>query len=324
MIANTILAFTFTNLITNGAKLGLIFAIMTLGVHISFRILDTADLSIEGVFPLGGCVCALLIYAGVPALLACLIAMVAGAIGGFITGILHTKLKIPMILSGIITMTGLYSINLMILGFTNTGGSTTRATLPITNKSTMFYPLAKLLVDFGVSGRYATMISVLLIGAICLAAIYAIIYYFFGTEIGMSLRATGDNERMAKAQGINTNVMKIVGLMISNALIAFAGALFAQNTGTANVTSGRGMIVIGLASIIIGEVIFGRKAYSMQLVSLVVGTIIYFMLRQIAIELNLSEYLDIASAILIVIILALPLIKKKVIHKKDLRRDSDA
>lgn len=324
MLGNTILAFTFTNLLSNGAKLGLIFAIMTLGVHISFRILDTADLSIEGVFPLGGCVCALLIWSGVPALLASLIAMLAGAVGGFITGILHTKLKIPMILSGIITMTALYSLNLMILGFSNNGGSLTRATLTINFKSTMFYPLTKLLVDWHVKGVIATMLSVLVVGALALAIVYSVIYYFFGTEIGMSIRATGDNERMAKAQGINTNSMKIVGLMISNALIALAGALFAQNTGAANVSSGRGMIVIGLASVIIGEVIFGRKAYSTQLISLVVGTILYFMLRQVAIELNLSEFLDIASAVLIVIILALPLIKRKIASKKELRRGSNA
>ena len=326
MILNNLIILAFnTSFVLSGIKLGLIFCIMTLGVHISFRILDAADLSIEGVFPFGACVCALLIFLGVPAVVATIIAFLAGVLGGFITGILHTKVRIPMILSGIITMTGLYSINLAILGISNTTkGSITRATLMIDNSKNIFYPVIKLLINMGLKGSIAQVLATLLVSGICLAIVYLAIYYFFGTELGMSIRATGDNETMAKAQGINTNAMKILGLMISNGLIALAGALFAQNTGAANVTSGRGMIVIGLASIIIGEVIFGRKSYKRQLISLVVGTTIYFILRQVAIELNFSEFLDIASAILIVIILALPLIKERIMRKRALKGEHNA
>lgn len=325
MLSHSLMFLASASFLVSGVKLGLIFCIMTLGVHISFRILDAADLSIEGVFPLGACICALLIYFGVPAIIATIIAFIAGILGGLLTGVLHTKLKIPMILSGIITMTALYSINLLILGFSNeSGGSITRASLMIANKSNIFYGLIKLLISWGVKGSLANTLSTILVSGICFGVVYILIYYFFGTELGMSIRATGDNERMAKAQGINTDWMKILGLMISNGLIALAGALFAQNTGVANVTSGRGMIVIGLASIIIGEVIFGRKSYKKQLISIIIGTIIYFILRQIAIELKLSELLDLASAILIVIILSLPLIKKKIIHKKALKGDKDA
>ena len=300
---------------TTGIKLGLKMSIMTLGVHIAYRILDTADLSIEGTFPLGCCVAAILIFFKVPPIIATIIAMIVGSGAGFITGVLHTKLKIPMILAGIITMTGLYSINLAILGFSDSNYLTV-ATLSFGDNGTVFSWFKELLVDWGLKAKLANNISTLTISGLFLAAVYFIMYWFFGTELGMAIRSTGDNKTMSKAQGINTNKMTIFGLMLSNGLIALAGALFAQNSGNANVTSGRGMIVVGLAAIIIGEVIFGRKTYKSQLVSLIIGTCIYYLLRAVAIELNVIEFLDLASAILIVIILSLPLIKTKLFKSK--------
>lgn len=315
MELNTVTILMSLSWATTGIKLGLIMCIMTLGVHIAYRILDTADLSIEGTFPLGCCVAAILIFFKVPAIIATIIAMIVGSGAGFITGILHTKLKIPMILAGIITMTGLYSINLAILGFSDPNYLTV-ATLSFGDNTTVFSWFKELLVDMGMKVKMANNVSTLTISALFLVVVYVIMYWFFGTELGMAIRSTGDNKTMSKAQGINTNKMTILGLMLSNGLIALAGALFAQNSATANVTSGRGMIVVGLAAIIIGEVIFGRKTYKSQLVSLVVGTCIYYLLRAIAIELNVIEFLDLASAVLIVIILALPLIKTKILKNK--------
>lgn len=306
-------------------KLGLIISIMVIGVHISYRILNCADLGIEGIFPLGGCVCLLLMHFGVSPLVATLVSIIVGGIGGLITALLHTKLKIPMILSGIITLTGFYSINLLILGFSNSGSnqSITRASLSIKSGTSLFYKLVPLFNSWGMKQVYSLTLSTIIIMLIILAIVLVGIYYFFGTEIGMSIRATGDNPQMAKAQGINTDHMIIVGLILSNALIGLAGALFAQNMGTVSVVNGKGMIVVGLASIIIAEAIFGRRSYKLQLISIVCGTVIYYLMRQLSIVLNLSEFLDLASAILIVIILSYPLVKEKV-HAHRQKRKGDA
>ncbi len=312
---NIFLAVNIADLALTGVKIGLIMAIMTLGVHISYRILDAADLSIEGIFPLGACVAGILIYYNVPAILATLIACVAGALGGIVTGLLHTKLKIPMILSGIITMTGLYSINLALLGLSDKNVITMKS-MTFGFKNGLFGKFRELIIGLGLDNSAATTISTLVVSALWLGIVFLIMYYFFGTEVGMAIRATGNNDKMARAEGINTNKMILLGLMISNALIALAGALFSQNGGTSNVDSGRGMIVVGLAAIIIGEAIFGRKTYKLQLISIITGTIIYYLLRQVAIELNVVEFLDLVSAILIVIILAVPLIKKASLSKK--------
>lgn len=300
-------------------KLGLIISIMVIGVHISYRILNTADLGIEGIFPLGGCICAVLISAGVPSYVAILASILCGAFGGLVTALLHTKLKIPMILSGIITLTGFYSINLAILGFTSKT-SLTLASLPIKPQKSIFFSLVNLFNSFGMKQARSLDLSTFIICLIILAIVLTIIYFFFGTEIGMAIRATGDNPRMAKAQGINTDHMIIIGLMISNALIAFAGSLFAQNSGTVTVQNGKGMIVVGLASIIIAEAIFGRRSYKLQLVSLIVGTIIYYLLRQTAIALNLADFLDLASAIIITVILAVPLLKNRIMKRQSMAK----
>ena len=314
-LSGLILSVNVFDLALTGIKIGLIMSIMTLGVHISYRILDAADLSIEGIFPLGACLAGILIYFGVPSILATIIAIIGGTLGGLVTGLLHTKLKIPMILSGIITMTGLYSINLALLGLSDKNVITMKS-MTFGFKNGVFGKFRDLISGMGLANSSATPVATVVVSVIFLLLVFLTIYYFFGTEVGMGIRATGNNDKMARAQGINTNKMILLGLMISNGLIALAGALFAQNGGTSNVDSGRGMIVVGLASIIIGEAIFGRKSYKLQLISIITGTIIYYLLRQIAIELNVVEFLDLVSAILIVVILAVPLIKKAVLSKK--------
>ena len=192
---NLVTLFNAFNFFSSSLKLGLIISIMVIGVHISYRILNCADLGIEGIFPLGGCVCAVLIYSGCPAIIATIVSMAVGAVGGLITALLHTKLKIPMILSGIITLTGFYSINLAILGLTK-ANSKTLANLAIESKKSIFYGFVKMFNGFGMKQMYSITISTLIISAILLAIVCFIIYYFFGTEVGMAIRATGDNPRI--------------------------------------------------------------------------------------------------------------------------------
>lgn len=313
------------NLLISGLQQGLIWSIMVLGVYISYRVLDCADLSVEGTFPLGATLAAMLIFYKVPPILATTVASIGGIGAGIITGLLHTKLKIPAILSGIITMTAMVSINLVVLGLcSKTSGSL--ASLAINNSvykgaNNLFYSLFH--DKFGMSGftkAISSKMSVVLITGLFVAICYFALYYLFGTEFGMSLRATGNNQKMANAQGIDTSVMIIIGLAISNGLVALSGALFAQNTGTANVDSGKGAIVIGLASIIIGEIIFGKKTFKMALVSIIVGSFIFFLLKAIAIKLGVDHYLNLVVAILIAFILAFPALKP--LMKKKVNKDA--
>lgn len=308
------------DILTSGFEQGIIWAILVIGVYISFRILDIADLSIEGTFPLGACVVALMMFLGVNPFIACIIAMISGMIGGLVTGLLHTKLKIPAILSGIITMTALVSINLVILGFASKDSQVLSILSMDRDVFTIFTDL--LMNLFKMQRLLANTISVMVVSVIFLAIVAGLVYWLFGTEIGMSVRATGCNERMARAQGIDTDLMKILGLSLSNGLIALSGALFAQDTGTAMVESGRGAIVIGLAAIIIGEIIFGRKTFKRSLISIIVGSIIFFIIKALAIRLNVEHFLDLLTAILIAVILAMPLIKKKLNFKKEVKANA--
>ena len=223
------------DLVLSTVSQGLLWAIMALGVFLTFRVLDIADLSVEGTFPLGAAVAATLIDAGHSVWFAMLIALIAGCIGGTVTALLTTKLKIPALLSGILTMIGLYSVNLMIMG---------KANVPLLRAETVFTLTENL---FGVSSVVATLI----VGLVATVIVGAIMYWFFGTVLGTAIRATGCNPQMARAQGINTNVMVILGLLISNGLVALSGALVAQSNGFADVGMGTGTIVIGLASVII-------------------------------------------------------------------------
>ena len=254
---------TVFNTIISGIDQGLIYAVLALGVYISFRLLDFADLTCEGSFAFGGMVSATLMdSAGIYPILAAIIAMIVGSLAGFITGILNTKFKIPPILSGIITMTGLTSINFMIAG---------RASIGVSDSFVSWLPLSR---------SYALLIGGLLVCTI----IVLVLYWFFGTEMGASIRATGANEKMARAQGINTSAKKIIALMISNALIALSGALVSQYQYNATTTMGTGMIVVGLAAIIIGETLIpAKRNFAVSLIAVIIGSIIYYIIYQFVI-----------------------------------------
>lgn len=284
------------DLVLSTVSQGLLWAIMALGVFLTFRVLDIADLSVEGTFPLGAAVASTLIDAGHSVWFAMLIALIAGCIGGTVTALLTTKLKIPALLSGILTMIGLYSVNLMIMG---------KANVPLLRAETVFTLTENL---FGVSSVVATLI----VGLVATVIVGAIMYWFFGTVLGTAIRATGCNPQMARAQGINTNVMVILGLLISNGLVALSGALVAQSNGFADVGMGTGTIVIGLASVIIGEVLFGTRSFKNWLISVVLGSVVYRAVIAIVLELGMPPNdLKLFTAVLVAIALSLPLIKNK-------------
>ena len=284
------------DLVLSTVSQGLLWAIMALGVFLTFRVLDIADLSVEGTFPLGAAVAATLIDAGHSVWFAMLIALIAGCIGGTVTALLTTKLKIPALLSGILTMIGLYSVNLMIMG---------KANVPLLRAETVFTLTENL---FGVSSVVATLI----VGLVATVIVGAIMYWFFGTVLGTAIRATGCNPQMARAQGINTNVMVILGLLISNGLVALSGALVAQSNGFADVGMGTGPTVIGLASVIIGEVLFGTRSFKNWLISVVLGSVVYRAVNAIVLELGMPPNdLKLFTAVLVAIALSLPLIKNK-------------
>ncbi len=284
------------DLVLSTVSQGLLWAIMALGVFLTFRVLDISDLSVEGTFPLGAAVAATLIDAGHSVWFAMLIALIAGCIGGTVTALLTTKLKIPALLSGILTMIGLYSVNLMIMG---------KANVPLLRAETVFTLTENL---FGVSSVVATLI----VGLVATVIVGAIMYWFFGTVLGTAIRATGCNPQMARAQGINTNVMVILGLLISNGLVALSGALVAQSNGFADVGMGTGTIVIGLASVIIGEVLFGTRSFKNWLISVVLGSVVYRAVIAIVLELGMPPNdLKLFTAVLVAIALSLPLIKNK-------------
>lgn len=284
------------DLVLSTVSQGLLWAIMALGVFLTFRVLDIADLSVEGTFPLGAAVAATLIDAGHSVWFAMLIALIAGCIGGTVTALLTTKLKIPALLSGILTMIGLYSVNLMIMG---------KANVPLLRAETVFTLTEDL---FGVSSVVATLI----VGLIATTVVGVIMYWFFGTVLGTAIRATGCNPQMARAQGINTNVMVILGLLISNGLVALSGALVAQSNGFADVGMGTGTIVIGLASVIIGEVLFGTRSFKNWLISVVLGSVVYRAVIAIVLELGMPPNdLKLFTAVLVAIALSLPVIKNK-------------
>lgn len=279
---------------------GILWGLMALGVYITFRLLDIADLTVDGSFATGGAVCAVCLVNGINPVLALILSTIAGFIAGFVTGLLHTKCQIPAILAGILTQIGLYSINLRIMGRSNT---------PLLQYDNIFEGLENLT---GLSNNWI----VLIIGLIVTVLVILILYWYFGTEIGSSIRATGNNEQMVRALGVNTNVTKTLGLMISNGLIALSGALVTQQQGYADVRMGIGAIVIGLASIVIGEVIFGHKgAFGTRLTSIVVGSVIYRIIVAVVLQLGLNtDDLKLLTAILVAIALTVPIVMNK--HKQ--------
>lgn len=275
---------------------GVEWSVMAIGVFLTFRILDVADLSVEGTFPLGAAVAATCIAEGLGIVPGYLLAILAGGIAGAVTGLLTTKLRIPALLSGILTMIGLYSVNLHVMGKANVG---------LLQDETIF-TLVEKLAPVGVAG------SALIVGAVLAFVVASIIYWFFGTEIGTAVRATGFNPQMARAQGINTNAMVVLGLVVSNALVAVSGATVAQANGFADVGMGTGTIVIGLASVIIGEVLFSPKSFKTSLVAVVLGSIVYRIVIALVLEMGMPPNdLKLFTAVLVAAALSLPLLKTK-------------
>ena len=279
---------------------GLMWGIMAIGVYITYRVLDIADLTVDGSLATGGAVCVLLTVNGVNVWLAVLAALLVGMAAGLVTGLFHTKCGIPAILAGILTQLALYSINLRIMGWGSTAGT----------QSTLAVSVDKF--DLLVSSRFVRELSLrnpILLLVVLAAAVVGLLYWFFGTEIGCGIRATGANRNMARAQGINTECNAVIGLMLSNGIVALAGALIAQYQGSSTVDMGRGAIVIGLAAVIIGEVILGNRArnFATKLASCILGAIIYYVVIQVVLRLGLNTNdLKLLTALIVALFLAIP------------------
>ena len=272
---------------------GLIWGIMAIGVYITYRILDVADLTVDGSFATGGAVAVVLILNGCNLWLAMIAAFVAGLLAGAITGLLHTLMGIPPILAGILTQLSLYSINLKIMGKANQSVNVNQTDLLVSLRWVKEFAFHNPLITVG----------------IVLIVMIALLYWFFGTEMGCAIRATGSNLNMSRAQGINTSFNKVLGIMLSNGLVAFSGAFLAQYQGFADVKMGQGAIVIGLAAVIIGEALFGKifKNFALRLLSVAFGSIIYYIVVQAVITMGLdANLLKLLSAAIVAIFLAVP------------------
>lgn len=276
---------------------GVLWGILALGVYITFRILNIADMSVDGSFVSGAAVASVLIVNEVSPILAIIAASIAGLIAGMITGILITKLEIPSILAGILTQIGLYSINLRIMD---------RSNLPLLQSTTLFKQVSGLT---NLSITHATLLS----GIIIVTVVIVLTYWFFGTELGSAIRAVGNNEKMVSAQGININNMKIIGLMLSNSLIALSGALISQSQGYADIKMGTGAIIVGIASIVIGEVIFGSNvSFYLRFISTIVGSVIYRIIIALILQLGLNpDDLKLITALIVGVALSLPIVLDK-------------
>lgn len=275
---------------------GILWGIMALGVYITYKILDIADLTVDGSFALGGSVCAVCILNGMPPFFAVLIAIVAGGLAGMVTGLLHAAFEIPAILAGILTQLGLYSVNLRVMGRSNT---------PLLKTETILDKFQKLFPGIGSTA------GSLLIGLITVIIVVIVLYWFFGTEVGSEIRATGNNEAMVKALGGNTRFMKVLGLMISNGLVALSGALVCQTQGYADATMGQGAIVTGLAAIVIGNILLGwGKSFGTKMASAIIGSVIYRIIIAVVLQLGFVETNDLKlfSALIVAIALAVPVL----------------
>ena len=292
---------SFLNALPGAFAQGMIWGVMAIGLYITYKILEVSDLTVDGSFCTGGAVCVMMMLAGHNVFVAMLAAMVAGMLTGLVTGFFHTKCGIPAILSGILTQLGLWSINLAIMGMK------ANQSLNVNNFDLLVN--LRYLQEVQKGSRPFFQHPLLVVGLV-IAVIIGVLYWFFGTERGSSIRATGANEHMARAQGINTNVNKVLGLMLSNGLVALAGALLSQYQGFAEINMGRGAIVIGLASIIIGGVIFGKlfKNFALKLVAVSIGAIIYYIVVQFVISvLDIdTNYLKLFSAVIVAVFLAVP------------------
>ena len=278
---------------------GLIWGIMAIGVYLTYKVLDFSDLTVDGTMATGGAVCVMLMINGVNLWIALLCAIIAGMLAGLVTGLFHTAMGIPPILSGILTQLSLYSINLWIMGFkANQGINVTKYKLLVSARNV----------------RHLEFNNPIIVLLITTAVLIGILYWFFGTELGCTIRATGSNENMAKAQGINVNRCKILGLMISNGMVALSSAIFAQYQGSVDVNMGRGAIVIGLAAVIISNVVFGKifRNFGLKLMAVSIGAVIYYIVIQIVLWLGLNtNLLKLLSALVVAFFLAIPYWKGK-------------
>lgn len=301
---------------------GIIWGLLAIGVYITYRILDFADLSVDGTLGFGAAVSAILIVNGWNPYLTLVVATLAGALAGLATGVFNTVFKIPPILSGILTMIALYSLTIRVMD-----GS---ANISLFQYDRITTPVNKLLVSLGVPENGVGNLSTLLLGIVFVAAVIGILYFFFGTEIGTAIRATGSNFHMSRALGVNTDLMKVLALVISNALFGLAGGLIGQTQGAADVGMGQGAIVIGLASIIIGEVIMCRKDHSFwyKLMAVVVGSVIYRIIFALTVaplgrSLGFEAYdTKMITAAIIAIALAVPVVRQKLAEHK-LKKEND-
>ena len=293
------------------AAQGLIWGIMAIGVYLTFRVLDIADLTVDGTMCTGGAVCIMMMMSGHNVWVAMLAAFAAGMLAGLATGFFHTFMGIPAILSGILTQLALWSVNLKVMGKSNQALNVDKYNLLVSLRYIKGVPFFK---------------NTIVIVAIMIVVLIAILYWFFGTELGCSIRATGCNGNMARAQGINTNFNKVLGLMISNGLVALSSALLAQYQGFADINMGRGAIVIGLAAVIIGEAIFSRifRNFALTLLSVGFGAVIYYLVLQVVIWLGVdTDLLKMFSAIVVAIFLAIPYWKSRY-FAKPVRRGGNA
>ena len=299
----------FITALPGAVSQGLIWGIMAIGVYITYKLLDIADLTVDGSFCTGGATFAVLFGAGVNLWLALLIALAVGMLTGLVTGLLHTFCGIPAILAGILTQLGLWSVNLAIMSMK------ANVSINVTSQESLDRLLVSLrfVQDVAKGERPFWQHPIFVVGLFT-AAIIAILYWFFGTELGCALRATGSNANMARAQGINTDFTKVLGLMLSNGLVALSGALLAQYQSYADINMGRGAIVIGLAAVIIGEVIFSRlfHNFALKLLAVSIGAILYYIVIQAVLAMGLnSNYLKLLSACVVGLFLALPYWKGK-------------
>ena len=311
----------FGNSLPGVVSLGLIWGIMAIGLYITYRILELSDLTVDGSFCTGGAVCIVMIAMGYPTWLAMVMAFVAGMATGAITGFLHTTCKIPAILSGILTQLGLWTINMIIIGLKD-GKLMSTLTIPARNSNLL---TSANYLTTSLNGTKPIYLYPPLAMAVVTVLIIGALYWFFGTERGASIRATGANINMARAQGINTNANKMIGLMLANGLVALSGALFAQYNGNAEINMGRGAIVIGLAAIIIGDVLFGKlfKNFALKLLAVSFGAIIYYVVIQAVLTLLKvdSQYLKLMSAAIVAIFLTVPNMNFGAPIKKSIRKE---
>ena len=277
-------------IVVSALSQGLLWSVLAVGVYLSYRFLNISDLTSEGSFTLGAAVCASNIVRGMDPLLSCILALIAGALAGLVTGVLHTKFKMPSLLAGILSMTGLYSINLRIMG---------KANIPLTQSVTLLTKLKDML------GLTRDRDGAIYLGLIVVIILIVLLVWFFNTEFGFSVVATGNNDKMIRANGVDSDKTIIAGLMLSNALIALSGSLVAQYNGYADVTMGIGAIVVGLASVIIGEVLFKDKYFAVCLIGVVVGSIIYRLIVTFVVNTNFISANDMKLFTAIVVAVAI-------------------